>query len=71
MTIPLDSQFHFTGSVLSISHVDVAGGAPCGFWGIDGTQLTFAAAGGQDVGAPQMIVGAACGPVPAGSQWTW
>ena len=64
INIPLDSNIHFTGNALSISHIDTTG--PCGFFGVDGVAVQFPGAGSQDVGPPQTIVAVACGPLPEG-----
>lgn len=67
MTIPMDENVHLTNNALSISHIDTAGG-PCDFFGIDGAVVSIPAAAGQDVGPPQTIAAAACGPRPAGDE---
>ena len=64
MAIAMDESVHPTNNALSISHIDTAGG-PCDFFGVDGAVVSIPAAGGQDVGPPQTIVAAACGPRPA------
>jgi hypothetical protein len=64
VAIAMDENVHLTNNALSISHIDTAGG-PCDFFGVDGAVVSIPAAGGQDVGPPQTIVAAACGPRPA------
>ncbi len=66
VTIPCDSNLHFTGNGLSISHIDTSG--PSAFFGVDCVAVQFegAVAGSQDVGPPQTIVAAACGTPPEG-----
>jgi hypothetical protein len=64
MAIAMDESVHLTNNALSISHIDTTGG-PCDFFGVDGVVVSIPVAGGQDVGPPQTIVAAACGPQPA------
>jgi hypothetical protein len=64
VAIAMDESVHLTNNVLGISHIDTTGG-PCDFFGVDGVIVSIPATGGQDVGPPQMIVAAACGPRPA------
>jgi hypothetical protein len=64
VAIAMDESVHPTNNALSISHIDTASG-PCDFFGADGVVVSIPAAGGQDVGPPQTIVAAACGPRPA------
>jgi len=64
VAIAMDESVHLTNNALSISHIETTGG-PCDFFGVDGAVVSIPAAGGQDVGPPQTIVAAACGPRPA------
>jgi hypothetical protein len=64
VAIAMDENVHLTNNAISISHINTIGG-PCDFFGIDGVVVSIPAAGGQDVGPPQTIVAAACGPRPA------
>jgi hypothetical protein len=65
VAIAMDKSVHPTNNALSISHIDTAGG-PCDFFAVDGAVVSIPAAGAQDVGPPQAIVAAACGPRTAG-----
>lgn len=66
----MDESVHLTNNALCISHIDTTGG-PCDFFGVDGVIVSNPAAGGQDVGPPQTIVAAACGPRPAEQMADW
>jgi hypothetical protein len=64
MAIAMDENVHLTNNDLGISHINTSGG-PCDFFGVNGAVVSFPAAGAQDIGPPQTIVAAACGPRPA------
>jgi len=64
VAIAMDENVHLTNNALSISHINTSGG-PCDFFGVDGAVVSIPTAAGQDVGPPQTIVAAACGPRPA------
>jgi len=70
VAIAMDESVHLTKNASSISHIDTTDG-PCDFFGVDGAVVSIPAAGGQDVGLPQTIVAAACGPRPAEQMADW
>lgn len=65
--IPFDNTFTPVINDLSISHIATSGG-PVACFGVDGSVNKFPAAGYQDVGPPQTIVGCVAGGIPEGAK---
>ncbi|RMZ92550.1 hypothetical protein DV736_g235, partial [Chaetothyriales sp. CBS 134916] len=68
ISVPPTGDFTLTNNELSISHVQTSGG-PCGLFGVDQLIQEIDTAGYVDVGAPQTIVGVACGPKKGENGW--
>ncbi|CZR63578.1 uncharacterized protein PAC_13475 [Phialocephala subalpina] len=60
LSVPTDASEFTISNPLSISKIELAGGATCGIWGIDGSNTVIVGAHTVDVGPPQTQIGGSC-----------
>ncbi|MCJ1289022.1 hypothetical protein MMC34_000554 [Xylographa carneopallida] len=60
LSVPTDGSDFPINNPLSVSSISLAGGASCGFVGIDGSETTVVGADEVAVGPPQVQVSGSC-----------